>query len=266
MLAPQDGVGVDIIAPIQDALRDRGVFLVGGQAVWVWAELYLERAPELEKYRPFTSLDYDFFGPKEKAALIAKDLGGEILLPEPFSDPVNSAIVYFEHDGERVQIDFINNVLGIQTRELIKHVDLLEFSYTINGNPKVLSVPLMTPLPCLMSRVANRLGPLQRKDSRGMSQLQVSPIVLREYVLEALGNGYPEQRQVHRIARCLHWYLRRDHHGRKAHTVLEYDPLQILILLNEDERVDARFKKHQISYYITDVQRARSRMGLLVEE
>lgn len=264
MTISHKGVGVDIIAPIHDALKDRGVFLVGGQAVWLWAELYLERAPELEEYKPFTSLDIDFFGVHEVAKLIADDMGGTLITPESFSNTPSSAIILFEHEGQEVQIDFINSVFGINQRELFKHVDELSFKYCIDGCDSILTIPTMTPYACLVSRVANRLGPLKRKDDRGMSQLQVSPIVLREYLLEMVESESKEDLgHVYKLTRCLHWFLRRDKYGRSAHTVLENDPLDILIMLANDDRLDLRFRDNQILPFIEDIDKVRQRISSL---
>jgi hypothetical protein len=54
---------------------DGRAFAVGGQAINLWAEHYATIADELNEFRPFTSKDIDFFGQRDVAERLARDLG-----------------------------------------------------------------------------------------------------------------------------------------------------------------------------------------------
>lgn len=54
---------------IRHAAPSGGAFLVGGQALNLWAESYSAAAPELDSYGPYTSKDVDFFGTADRSPL-----------------------------------------------------------------------------------------------------------------------------------------------------------------------------------------------------
>lgn len=54
---------------IRHAAPSGGAFLVGGQALNLWAERYSAAAPELDYYGPYTSKDVDFFGTADPSPL-----------------------------------------------------------------------------------------------------------------------------------------------------------------------------------------------------
>lgn len=54
---------------IRHAATSGGAFLVGGQALNLWAERYSAAAPELDSYGPYTSKDVDFFGTADQSPL-----------------------------------------------------------------------------------------------------------------------------------------------------------------------------------------------------
>jgi hypothetical protein len=56
--------------------EDQDTFIVGGQALNIWAEYYAGSANELNAYRPFTSKDIDYFGYRAAAERLAARIGG----------------------------------------------------------------------------------------------------------------------------------------------------------------------------------------------
>ena len=75
MLDP--GIVYDLAGILQ--LSDKA-FIVGGQALNLWAERYSE-VPELAAYGPYTSKDIDYFGRREAARKLADALGGTLRIP-----------------------------------------------------------------------------------------------------------------------------------------------------------------------------------------
>ena len=53
--------------------------IVGGQAVNIWAELYVGAAPELAEFEPFMSRDADILGTRALAVALAARAGWECL-------------------------------------------------------------------------------------------------------------------------------------------------------------------------------------------
>lgn len=112
----------DVIAVASVIDLEDGAFVVGGQALNLWAERFAARTRELVAYGPYTSKDIDYFGYREAAAKLAKALGGKVSYP-PLGDATPStAVVMAEINGKPVQIDFIASVLGVSARSLEKGV------------------------------------------------------------------------------------------------------------------------------------------------
>lgn len=93
-------------------LKD-GAFLVGGQALNLWAEYYAS-APELALYGPYTSKDIDYFGQREAARKLARQLNGRLRIPRMDDDTPETAQVVATINGAEIQIDFLGHVLGVR--------------------------------------------------------------------------------------------------------------------------------------------------------
>ena len=112
----------------------------------------------------------------------------------------------------------------------------------------------MHPLHCLQSRVAN-IFDLGRNDGTSRRQLAAAPIVLREYIAQSLADG--EKREAIDILQALFEYLRSDINGRKAHRILNYDPINILRHFRSDERLDARWREKSLAGMIAQLEGKR---------
>ena len=122
----------------------------------------------------------------------------------------------------------------------------------------ILAVPIMHPLHCLQSRVANvvRLG---RRHDIALRQLEASPIVLREYISEALDDG--EHREATRTLELLFEYLRSDIDGKQTHKVMCNDPAAILDHFSHDSRIDERYRENTLSNLRVQLAARRSAWG-----
>jgi hypothetical protein len=98
-------------------------------------------------------------------------------------------------------------------------------------------IPLMHPLHCLQSRVANVIK-LERGDDVAPRQLEASPVIVREYITEALASG--DEKEATRTLQRLYQYLRSDMYGRRAHEHMRRDPAEVLNVFADDERIDER--------------------------
>jgi hypothetical protein len=231
-------------------------FIVGGQALNLWAERYSDRAPELRDFAPFTSKDLDYFGLRQAAEKLARALNGRVSYPTADDHgTASTALVVATINGKRITIDFLSNVLGVRPRDL-RAVELLIPVRLPEGETRLI-VPVMHPVPCLQSRIANVLHPAtQRRDDAAMRQLRAALIVVREYIREVLESG--DVREAQQWVRDLYRYLRSNELGRIVDHELGIDPLEIVRSVANHSGFDDRFRHHNINTMITAIERRRA--------
>lgn len=94
--------------------------LVGGQAVNIWAELFVEAAPELAEFEPFVSRDADIFGTRSLAAALAVRAGWDCRTAKP--ETVTAAIlVKSASDGSSLVVEVLDEVNGLTDADLTLH-------------------------------------------------------------------------------------------------------------------------------------------------
>jgi len=145
-LSPQTVIRLASVLGLKD-----GAFVVGGQALNLWAERYAPGWPDLIAYGPFTSKDLDYFGYQKAARKLAVALGGRMVVPRPEDHTPNTALVIAAIDGREIEIDFLSNVMGVRANALERDAVELLVSLPDGGS---LAVPIMHPLHCLQSRIA----------------------------------------------------------------------------------------------------------------
>jgi hypothetical protein len=249
----------DVIAVASIINLEDGVFVVGGQALNLWAERFSARTPELSAYGPYTSKDIDYFGHKEAAAKLAEALGGKVIFPKLEDPTPSTALVEAEINGKSVQIDFICNVLGVVARDLENAIAEIAVPIRTEGfEDRMLTIPLMHPVHCLQSRVANVLHPATRRSDRtAMRQLYAAPIVVREYIDEALDDG--DTREAYKCFQEIFRYVRSDSFGAVAYAKTPIDPFGIIIHFSDDQRIDERYRKHNIPSMIAEITKRREK-------
>ena len=156
----------DLIArPPQDFVSvlatEESLFLVGGQAVNLWALYYIERTSDLS---PFVSRDLDVLGDRETLRKIAGIAG---VKPQFFSlcPPTNEVGVILTKgmDGQPLAVEVLSYVHGI-TNEQLCHPD-----YTIGiGGESGVMVHVPGPVALLQAKIANAADLIQtgRQDNR----------------------------------------------------------------------------------------------------
>lgn len=245
---------------IRHASPNEGAFLVGGQALTFWAERYSGKAPELANYRPYTTKDVDFYGTEAAARKLAASLSGSVRTPSPDDHTPQTAIVEAIVLGHKVSIDFLGSIKGPPADQLEKQMVAIRYPLHASGQTTHVDISVMHPLHCLQSRAANVIG-LHRKDEVSRRQLNAAPIVLREYISEALGEGYEPRRA--RVAASvlngLTHYLLTDPVGVQVHKFTENNPLEIIKTFRNDIRFDERNREHQIQKMIADVSARQMR-------
>lgn len=238
-----------------------GVFIVGGQSLNLWAERYSDRFPELDAYGPFTSKDIDYFGHRQAAAKLANALDGELLCPSMDDATPNTAVVRATINGRLVVIDFIASVLGIMHVDHLKRhaVQITARMRGVDGSHHgSIAIPVMHPVHCMISRIANVLSPAtRRQDDNAMRQLAASRWVVYGYLQEMLESS--EIRAATDVVQDLYDYIRSDQFGRTAHEHVAFDPLDIIRSVAHDTRFDQRFRAITIAKMIRDTEQRRTR-------
>ncbi len=217
---------------------DDHAFIIGGQALNLWAERYAGRLPDLVAYGPFTSKDLDYFGHRDAAEKLADALGGKVLVPDPDDHTPNSAVVVATVDGREIEIDFLSDVIGVRPNALERDAVELIVPVRADGVDQLV-IPVMHPLHCLQSRIANVVT-LGRPDEVARRQLAAAPIVLQAYVDEMLALG--DTREATDTLRELFVYLRGDIAARAIPDLPMTDPVVIFSAFVRDRRLDWRFR------------------------
>ena len=236
----------DVVEVASKLAEDDGTFLVGGQATNLWAWYYAGSDPALDPSNPMTSKDIDYFGSFKAAEALAEALGGKAYRPD--KDTMNSpstALVIATLGGRKLEIDFLNGVLGVSRRELEQGVSVLRAPAKVDGLDVFVNVPLLHPLLCLKSRVANMLSPATlRRDQIAWAQLHAAIAIVGAYVSDTLEAG--DWKEAKACIQDLVAYLRSDTYARQAEAELGVDLIDILRRFEDDAAIDARYRERTL--------------------
>lgn len=254
MLAPE--IVYDLAGILE--LSDKA-FIVGGQALNLWAERY-GAIEELAAYGPYTSKDLDYFGHREAAQKLADALRGTVYVPQGDDHTPQTAVVKAVIAGQEVEIDFLYHIKGVEAASLERQAVELHLDVILAEGIGQLKVPIMHPLHCMQSRLANVVE-LSRDTDLARRQLEASPIVLREYLSELLDAG--QHKHVMGVLQVLHGYLLSDPNGRKAHKEMRNDPAAILDRFQDDERLDPRWREKSLAPMRAKIAERRTSWGAM---
>ena len=155
--------------------------IVGGQAVNIWAELYVGAAPELAEFEPFMSRDADILGTRAVAAALAARAGWECHAAQ--RDTVTVAILTKSSDtgDPPLVVEVLDEVNGLTGSDLA----LDETVETRDGE----HYRLLSPLVMLKAKLYNLIslvGQDRPQDLRHVRMLlMIVPHYLNEMATEA---------------------------------------------------------------------------------
>ena len=96
--------------------------IVGGQAVNLWAEIYVAAEPELHAFEPFTSKDADIHGNRELASILQRRSGWTCRF---FDEPRQTAVAILTKSGEAeaptLTVEVIRSVFGLDSDDLTRN-------------------------------------------------------------------------------------------------------------------------------------------------
>ncbi|MEC3909432.1 hypothetical protein U5A82_02770 [Sphingobium sp. CR2-8] len=212
-------------------------------------------------YGPYTSKDLDYFGQREAAEKLAHALNGTLLIPHSDDHTPQTAIVQATIGEQDVEIDFLWHVKGVNTASLEKQAVEVRMHVRAGSRTGQMLIPIMHPLHCMQSRLANVVT-LHRDTDLARRQLEASPIVLREYLFEALAAG--GHRHVTSVLQGLADYLLSDPVGRKAHKVMKNDPAAVFAHFQDDDRLDERWREKSLGAVRQKIAERREAWHMMV--
>jgi hypothetical protein len=176
---------------------DEPLFLVGGQAVNLWALYYQAQTIE---FTPFVSRDMDVLGNRETARKIAEAAGVE---PQyfPMRPPSNQVGVVMARsiDGQPLPIEILSSLHGIRNEDL-HHP---EYTMGIGASNVLVRVP--GPIALLQAKIANSADLQQQgwQDERHVLILaKLMPAYLKD-LLVSIHNGKIDERAMLKLLEYL---------------------------------------------------------------
>jgi hypothetical protein len=163
----------EIFSLLQEAELD--AIIVGGQAVNLWASKYSERVPELNEYLPFASEDLDFYGGKIEAIACNQVLKGQVTLNKDFDPSPNTGVVVADFKEQKIRIDFLGSVFGLNDTEIT------DTALTLEGKGELAGVRLkvLHPILCLEGKLSSIKG-LPQAGRQDIKHAKMSLLFVRE--------------------------------------------------------------------------------------
>ena len=244
----------EVIKIVSNLTVDDEAFIVGGQATFLWAGFYEAVQPELDKYKPFTSKDIDYYGGVQAAEKLAEAIGGTVRTPD--KDSMNSpstAIVEANINGRPIIVDFLHDIIGVKREEFRNGVTTIMLR---NEDGSTVEVAVMHPVLCLKSRIGNIMSPAtQRRDEIAIRQMNAAWWVVRAYIGHALTDK-DHKEAIHCLMDLFH-FLRSHQYGRNAHAVIGTDALDILKHFVDDTRLDERWRERTLIPAVEKIESKR---------
>jgi hypothetical protein len=175
------------LQPIFKTLDEYGVdcVVVGGFAIFLWAERYVGRDSRYAALEPFTSQDLDLIADRDEAIIIGRALSAKPKL-NPGTEPGPNAatlLVRSPSGPGRLRIDVLTSVFGADSPAAFASAQVFEF-------PGGFRAKALDPFLCLQSKVLNLfvLDDPRRNDER---HTRVAMLNLENRIKELLASDLP---------------------------------------------------------------------------
>jgi hypothetical protein len=223
------------------ALPGGAIVLVGGQALIHWLTYYRDRVEALHHLSFVTSDDVDFYGTQEDARRMAEALAGSNVRNFGVDSlSAATAVVRFrDQAGEERQIDFLRTIHGLDTEQVRNTAIEVELKDR-TGNPTGVSVRILHPILCLVSRFHNTHGFPKYQEPRGLRQARAAIGIARGYLQDQIDTG--NIRIAHNAIKVVA-ELASSPEGRAVYDQFQLDPLEAI---PNDERLGAAFFAEQL--------------------
>lgn len=178
------------VRPLLGPLCDEGLIIIGGQALYFWAEVL-----SIESTRPLASKDLDVQGTPAAGERAAQTLGG-VFRRAPNLDTTNAGNISLEHHGQPLQIDVLIHTFGLAPGEAEREAATAQ----VDG----VQIRILHPFSVMKSRFANVDG-LRRTDAHSLNQARLAVECLGAFVAKYAG---PEPKMMRTLSNRVFKYAR----------------------------------------------------------
>jgi hypothetical protein len=171
-----DDRGLPPEAYLQQLAGLPNLLIGGGQAVYLWADVFLTSKEE-EELGPFTSKDLDIIGTAETILEISASTGWKyVFAPHKTATPVIGRLEGQTRDGDTLIVEVLNSIHGLTPEDIAKPV-------RIEYRGKLFSI--LSPVTLLKAKLAN-CADLDQSKREDVRQTRIIITCVKEYVKGAL--------------------------------------------------------------------------------
>ena len=160
--------------------HSENTILVGGQAISFWAAYY-----RVESDLPILTNDIDYLGTAADARRVSASLPfrHKLRLATLSDATPNTAVISVEIDGydEPVLIDYLAQVIGLETRQIQRSAVLVDFEGA--------SLQVIHPVLLLRSKISNLYHLRQKRSQEGKEQARLAILIVSSSLSEAMATN-----------------------------------------------------------------------------
>lgn len=239
------------------ATESDNLLVVGGQSIFIWAEMYSSRNDWLASNTP-TSGDIDFMKNDEAAINLASHYQVPIVKPKGDDSTVNDARVNVPLNGRHVIVDFMRSVYGVPEKELEKRAVVLNLGVS-SGGAKTVCFRIMHPFDCVISRLSNMNGPIRRVNAHSKTQTEASMHIFKCHIDSLIDDGKPNE--ACKYLQAFEYVIKNNHIGKNSHRLFgkTVDPISLLASYRDDERLHPMWREKTLGPIIDRLTEARDK-------
>lgn len=241
------GLTVAQVASVLQALGRADAILIGGQALQIWCDFYVELDPELNNESPFTSKDVDVQGDLKTTRVCAELLSVKPRYPAAEFDPTNVALIEVLVEGRVIEVNVLTSPYGVTAKEARQTA----IPYQVGEG----SIQVLHPVLCMESRLANVAG-LFRTQEQSVRQARASIRCARAFLAE-LASQNP--REALKLAERVFRYARDNRNAREAFVTHQLDAFDVV---DAHLGLPSDFAEKRLPQMITELTRDRERRAV----
>jgi hypothetical protein len=239
------------------ATESDNLLVVGGQSIFIWAEMYSSKNEWLANNIP-TSGDIDFMKNDTATINLASHYQVPIVKPKGDDNTVSDARVNVPINGRHVIVDFMRSVYGVPEKELEKRAVVLDLGVSAGGG-KTVSFRIMHPFDCVVSRLSNMNGPIRRVNAHSKTQTEASMHIFKCHLDSLIEDG--KQNEACKYLQAFEYVIKNNHIGKNSHRLFgkTVTPIALLESFRDDERLHPMWREKTLRPIIDRLIEARDK-------